>query len=204
MSDPLERVGLRPEDLTPDERSALAAQVAGDPEAAADHALAEELTALLPASVEGAPPLSAIRPRRRWQAPAMGVALAMAAAGLLAVLPAGDGPLRDRGTSTAGVPVSLGAVAEGPSGTRKLRDGDRVRADERVVFWVDTSAPGDLVLYENGRSIVGDWSVGAGAHAVGGPTPQSWRPDEGLGPMTYRVERCGPPCVDATLRLVWE
>ena len=205
MNDPLavDGLGLRDSDLSSAERAAVAQRVATDPEAAADQAFAAELTALLPASVEGGPPLSALRPRRRWQAPAVGVALAMAAAALFVVMPS-DGPLRDRGTSAAVAPVALTAVAEGPHGTRRLADGDPVRPGERVVFWVDTAVPGDLVLYEDGRAIVGDWAVGAGAHAVGGTTPQSWRPDAGRGPMTYRVERCGPPCADATLRLVWE
>jgi hypothetical protein len=107
-------------------------------------------------------------------------------------------------------------VAEGPLGVRALADGDRVAADERVVFFAATRARGELSLVEEAGGATtrvwpaagGRWAVDVGRHAPGGDAPASWRPDRPVDAATYRARLCAgpeeaPPCVDAALRLRW-
>lgn len=108
--------------------------------------------------------------------------LLAAAVAAFALLPT-EG-VRDRGTATAPA-VHLEAVAESARGVRALRSGDRVAADERVVFRVSTDGPGHLDLHAGAEPIlVGP--VEAGQHVPGGASPLSWRPDGAL--RSRRIE----------------
>lgn len=110
---------------------------------------------------------------RRRRGLAAGIAVLAAASALL--VPEAPG-LRARGVGAA-MPVSIEALAEGPSGLRPLRDGDLVRADERVVFRLDASGPGDLSLAEADGARIwpldGRWTVAAGRWFLGDP-PLAW------------------------------
>ena len=184
-------LGLRPEDLSPDERALLAE----DPELGRAHAREAALgdaLGRLPAPVS--PPsaeqvlarLAAQRAPspRAWPAAAAG-GLGLAAAFLLAWLPlAPDEPTqRDRGV--AGAPtLRIQAAAEDPRGAlRTVESGGSVAADERVLFRVGTSHAGHLVLRapDTGEQLMpldsGWLAVEAGEHRPGGDQPLSWRPD---------------------------
>jgi putative intracellular protease/amidase len=142
------------------------------------------------------------RARRRVIAAVSTMAVALLAIGL-ATRPS----VRDRGL--AGVPqVALDAVAEGAGSPRALRDGDAVGAGERVVFFVRSSADGWATIREEGGAVVDQWPIRAGESAVGGETPQSWRPDRPLGALRYELEVCpererASGCGSAGMTLRW-
>jgi hypothetical protein len=164
------------------------------------------------------PPIDRVRRRvaRRKAvrgAVAVGAPLAgIAVVGVL-VVGQGDGGVRDRGTDVAGgAPlVGLDAVADGPGGPRPLADGVALGPDDRVVFFVRTSADGEATIREIGRSSVvvypptGTWSVRAGDNVPGGGSPLAWRTDQGAGTVQYVVEVCasGGACATDAMTVRW-
>ena len=202
-------VGLRDADLHATERADLARLLRDDPEAREEHAFAERLGEWLGGDEPGGPTLADVRARkggfegrRLW-----GAGLALAAAVALWVgLPTGEG-VRDRG-GPASLSVELTAVAEGPAGVRPVHSGDRVGADEQVVFWIRASGEGTLALTEDGSRVYpagGEvWTARAGEQVLGGAEPMAYRADV-AGPHRYAVELCDPAnrCVRHELDLEW-
>jgi hypothetical protein len=104
--------------------------------------------------------------------------------------------------------VALHAVAEGESGLRHLRSGDRVGPGERVVFRLSAPVEGELSLAEADGTpiwpVTGSWSVQAGSHFLGDP-PLAWVPDH-PGPTTVVARLCVGPgdCGTASFTVVAE
>ncbi|MEQ1567855.1 MAG: hypothetical protein ABMA64_19605 [Myxococcota bacterium] len=144
--------------------------------------------------------------RRRWLAGGVG-AVGAVALGWVALEPG----VRDRGFG--GSPdVALEAVAEGGAAPRPLADGAAVGPDERVVFFVRSTQAGYAWVREAGSTAVyplsGTWSIEAGETAVGGTSPQAWRPDGALGALRYELVVCPDPtpserCSRDALTLRW-
>jgi len=210
---PEELIGMRSEDLTEDERQSLASLLDASPEAREEAGFADTLGAILRdlAEDEGGPTLEQLTSPRaangRWL---WGAAALMAASFLGFLLLPGGEDVRSRGAPAlpAGS-VSLAGVASGPGGVRPIEDG-RVRANERVVFWVTARVPGSVVISEVGTGVIhptsGVWEVAAGEHTPGGASPLSWRPDDSERVHAYRVELCDADgaCQWDTLQLIWE
>ncbi len=212
-------IGLRPEDLSDEQRDALTR----DPALAGAHAEALDLGTRLGAlDAPVAPPtaeqvLARLRtpPRRTRWAPWVG-GLAVAAAALLVLRPGGEPTpgQRDRGAAPA-LPPGLEAVAESSSGVlRGVSDGAAVGADERVIFRVTAPAAGELRLDQAGTGPLypppGDhWQVPAGTHAPGGQAPLAWRPDT-LGPdretriVATWCPSTGGTCLESVMLLRWD
>ncbi|MEZ4241095.1 MAG: hypothetical protein R3F59_34040 [Myxococcota bacterium] len=157
------------------------------------------------------PPVDRVRrrvSRRRTRRRVLGASL-VAALAVGVGLVAAPG-VRDRGVGDAPL-VALSAVAQGPDGARPLADGAVVRPEERVVFFVRSSAAGDATLREGDAPLYpdpgGTWALAAGESAPGGASPLAWRPDAPLaGPVRYRAEVCAEPgrrCGRATMTLRW-
>ena len=205
-----ELVGLRAEDLEPSEVEELEGLLSSDEEARKDHAFARQIEHLLVDDEDRGPSVDALRARaasRGW-GPVTGVALAVAASGMLFLGLQGDDGVRDRGVGAV-LAVELTAVAEGPEGVRNLRSGGRVSAAEQVVFWVKASGEGTLTLTEDGSTQVyplgaAVWRARTGEQVLGGVQPLAYRPDT-AGPHRYTVELCDPEarCVKHELGLEW-
>ncbi|MCA9566305.1 MAG: hypothetical protein KC656_00610 [Myxococcales bacterium] len=214
MTDPT-LIGMRADDLDPDERDILA-DLLRDPGARAEHEEALAWGHLLTADVpRSTVPASEILRRARAEdpqgwSPRMLAVLGALAALLLATLllgsPAPD--TRTRGTAPGDAPkVELLAVVDGTP--RALGDGAALAGDERVVFTVRASVAGEVVLTEVGARTteILRWHVHAGDNVLGGAAPLSWRPDDITGgPRRYVVRLCeggGPRCAEDALSLRW-
>ncbi len=198
-------LGLRDEDLSPEERAKLASDL--------DLARAHRDALTLGRAIASLPPTSPRPVGRAW---AWSAVLALAGAGLsvaVALLVATPSdmppPLRARGSAGGAADLALRAVAEGPRGVRALADGDAVAPDEAVVFEVHTTATGTWTLDERSTS-TRIWPSGeadpqpGGRHLVGGDRPQAWRPAH-AGPQRYVATWCdaGDVCVEQPLVLHW-
>ncbi len=198
-------LGLRDEDLSPEERAKLASDL--------DLARAHRDALTLGRAIASLPP-AATRPiRRAWVGSALlglaGAGLSVAAALLLATSSDVPAPLRARGSAVGAADLALRAVAEGPRGVRALANGDAVAPDEAVVFEVHTSATGTWTLDERSTA-TRIWPSGeadpqpGGRHLVGGDRPQAWRPAQ-AGLQHYVATWCdaGDMCVEQPLVLRW-
>lgn len=156
-----------------------------------------------------------IRKRRTVRMIAASATSVLTAALLLVMFTPSAPGLRDRGMSRA-PHVAIEAVAEGGArAPRPLREGGVIAPDERVLFIVRSSLPGEAVLTEHdasGPSVVwpasGSWRI-EGEAIPGGNTPLSWRPDRGPGRYRYEATVCPGDsavlgeCGHAELELLW-
>lgn|GEM_PF-5600569 len=199
-------IGLRFDDLSPEEHGRRAALLQRSPDARRDH----DFALALGQSVRALPvpePRALPRPRSTRPRAAIGVGLALAATALLMVVP--DTPTtRDKGLGApeAAPPAFLQAAAEQPNGSlRPLADGARVATDEWVVFQA-RGTPHHAWLLEDGRPLP------LSAHQLSSHTPTAFRPDGApTGARRYTLVVCppgqtpgGPACTEDALVLVWD
>lgn len=200
-------VGLRPEDLTAEERETLA-ELLVDPQHAAEQAFADDLAQLshtIPPSTSAASILQQARrppPSRRSWATFGGVAAI--AATTLAVALLAQPASRPRG-STASAPVRLHAVVDGTH--RALGPRAAIGPKEQVVFQVHTPGPGRVEIREDATTLVHSWTTRGGSELLGGDRPLAWRPESPApAQRVYVVRWCpdgGGVCSSDELSLQW-